>query len=84
MPSRYTVCLYFQDLETGAFQTVYPQGMRTDEVMALLADPAKQFAPVPPAPPSGIKIVADDTVPLGMMKFVHPDGRVEFVQCNFP
>jgi hypothetical protein len=34
--------------------------------------------------PSEIKIVADDTVPLGMMKIVHPDGRVEWVHCNFP
>jgi hypothetical protein len=47
---RYTVCLEFQDLKTGFFQTVYPQGMTADEVMALLADPAKQFAPVPPPP----------------------------------
>ena len=51
MDARYTVCLYFQDLEAGTFRTVYPQGMSVDEVMALLADPAKQFAPIPPPPP---------------------------------
>lgn len=48
---RWTVCFKFQDLETGDSRTVYPQGMSADEVMALLADPAKQFEPVPPAPP---------------------------------
>lgn len=48
---RWTVCLLFQDLEKGESRYVYPQGMSAEEVMALIADPAKQFAPVPPAPP---------------------------------
>lgn len=48
MSGRFTVCLYFQDLKTGQFKTVYPHGMSAEAVMALLADPAKQFAPVPP------------------------------------
>jgi len=48
---RYTVSLYFQDLERGEFREVYPQGLSASEVMALLADPAAQFAPVPPPPP---------------------------------
>ena len=30
------------------------------------------------------KIVADPTVPVGMMEFHYPDGRVERVSCNFP
>lgn len=51
LDGRWTVCLYFQDLDIGAFQTVYPQGMTADEIMALLFDPAKQFAPGPPPPP---------------------------------
>jgi len=48
---RYTVCLEFQDLDTGDFRAIYPQGMSADEVMALISDPAKQFEPVPPPPP---------------------------------
>lgn len=32
----------------------------------------------------GIKIVTDNTVPLGMMKIIHPDGRVELIHANFP
>lgn len=48
---RYTISLYFQDLERGEFREVYPQGMSADEVMALIADPGKQFEPVPPPSP---------------------------------
>lgn len=48
---RYTVSLYFQDLERGEFREVYPQGMSAAEVMALIADPEKQFESVQPPPP---------------------------------
>jgi len=49
--ARFTVGLYFQDLEKGDFQMVYPQGKTASEIFALLADPGKQFDPVPPPPP---------------------------------
>lgn len=53
LDARWTVCLLFQDLQSGDTRDVYPQGMTNNEVMALLLDPAKQFepAPPPPAPP---------------------------------
>jgi len=49
--TRYAVTLLFEDLQTGDFREVNPSGLSAEEVMALLADPAKQFAPVPPPPP---------------------------------
>ena len=33
---------------------------------------------------AGMKIIADEHVPLGVIEFHHPDGRVERVHTNFP